>query len=272
MHPEVLKNLVRFKDALREELRKHTQHALQQEERSYRVLINAKTGDMRFVDTVSELGLQMTRVKGAEIVADEWWKAHLVVTVKSGKVLFTLFDASEEAHRRARLAKLAWRILCETLTVLNCKAKEMEDMGARDRLPEEAILQNLSSIDLSKPGEAIEELPGWSGSIDRIAAEARLEKKPAGTYLLREADGMTQAAIPLVEACPGAWVRFYVLTAVTEDQRIVDVLLLQTHRGWAVHQDTPDLNDPLYAFYSSLRALLLSLGPIARYPIRAMAA
>ncbi len=271
MHPEVLKNLVRFKDALREELRAHKQPP-RGTERSYQVLINCRTGDMRFVEKIAGMEPHLFRAAMPEAAAEEWWKARLVVTVKSGKVLFTLFNGTEEAHRRASLAKLAWRILCETLTVLNCKAKELNSGSSSEALPEEAVLQNLSSIDLSKPGEAIEELPGWSGMIDRMTAEARLDGKPAGTYLLREADEVTQAAIPLIEAHPGSWLHFYVLSAVTEDQRMIDILMLQTHQGWAIHQDNPDLEDSAYAFYSSPRALLLSLGPIARQPIRPLAA
>ena len=267
MHPEVLKNLVRFKEALRDELRLHKGQD-RAPERSYQVLVNCRTGDMRFLE---KIGASSSLPTPAQETLD-WWNARLVVTVKSGKVLFTLFNDHEKAHQRAALAQLAWRILCETLTVLNCKAKEMNAATSQGTLPEEAVLHNLSSIDLSKPGEAIEELPGWSGALDRMAAEARLEGHVPGTYLLREADEVTRAAIPLVEAHPGSWLHFYVLTAVTEDRRMIDVLLLQTHQGWTVHQDNPDLGDSAYAFYSSPRALLLSLGPIARHPMRSLAA
>ncbi len=113
----------------------------------------------------------------------------------------------------------------------------------------------------------MEDLPGWCGFITRVEAEKRLMKSPVGTYLLREGDGITMCFTFHLEEENHAPLHSYVMTLVEEEEKISDLLILQTNRGWSLYRDNPDLQDPVdYSYYSSPRALIESLKK-AKQPI-----
>ena len=113
-----------------------------------------------------------------------------------------------------------------------------------------------------------ESCQGWMGSLSRIEAEHKLDGKPVGTYLLREGDGLTASTAfhlaqeNLLEIVP------YLLTVVEGEEKIADILIIQTNRGWILYHDDPNLSDKaLYTYFPTLRAVLDYLKPIATRPV-----
>lgn len=268
---EVLNNLIRFKDNLlemREEERQRRGVGEGEQERKYKVLLNRRTGDMRFAQKISALEHHIAR-RGAKKEAPEDWKeVQIIVYQKNPKepAHFEVRDTHNHVLKAADVDPLAWRIANETIDVLNHKAKEVK--AARgEMLTEEAILNDLSSIHLSVQRERIEDLPGWMGTLSRIDAEKILEGKPIGTYLLREGDEIAVASSfhfaeeNLISIHP------YLVTVVEEENKIADILILQTTKGWIHYEDDPNLKDPSYQYYPSPQTLLRTLSKIVRQPL-----
>lgn len=277
---EVLNNLIRFKDNLLEmrgEEREHRQDDEPGEEnrgkkgkRTYKVLLNRKTGDMRFAQKISSLEQHIAR-KGTKKgeSAEDWKEIHLIVQQKSARdaAHFEVTDSNNASLKPADIDPLAWRIASETLNVLNEKAKEVQ--GKYEKiLPEEAALLDLSSIHLQTQKGAIEDLPGWKGSLSRKNAEEFLDGKPVGTYLLREGDEITVSIAFHFSEENLLSIHPYLLTVVEKDQKIADILLLQTNKGWTLYHDDPNLKDlDLYHYYPSAEAILHSLRSVAILPL-----
>src|SRR5690606_32136211 len=128
--------------------------------------------------------------EGCKIYAEDWKEVHLTVIQEKGReVYFEVLDARDSQLDPKDLDPLAWRVTQEMVQVLNLKGKEVQTLD--DKLPEEAILQDLSLIHLTIPKKQIEEFLGWMGTISRKEAEEFLKEKPVGTYLLREGDSVT---------------------------------------------------------------------------------
>lgn len=270
---EVLNNLIRFKDNLLEMRGEEREKREQQEEekkreRKYRVLLNRKTGDMRFARKISSLEHHITKKKGKE-TPEDWKEIHLIVHQRSPGELahFEVRDAHDKAIKPTDMDPLAWRIASETVDILNAKAKEVKGKEG-DQLAEEAALTDLSSIHLAAPKERIEDLAGWMGSVSRIDAEKRLEGRPVGTYILREGDEITVAISFHFGEENLLSIHPYILTAVAAEEKIVDVLILQTNKGWTLYHDDPNLKDSvLYRYFPTPQALLQTLGAMALYPL-----
>jgi hypothetical protein len=261
---EVLNNLIRFKDNLLEMHAKEKQGG-GSKGRSYKVLLNRKTGDMRFAQKISSLEQHFPRkAKGAP---EDWKEVRIVVEQKSrgSPVHFEVRDVHDETLKSSDVDPLAWRIAKETLDVLNLKGKEVHAVPV-EMLPEEAVLRDLSSIHLAPQGESIEDLPGWAGALSRLEAEKKLSGKAIGTYLIREGDSLDYtlsrqlSVANLLDSYP------YVLTVVEKDDKISECLFLQTEKGWLLYSDEPILGR--YIFYSTPQALLQTLSGIARHPLR----
>ncbi len=272
---EVLNNLIRFKDNLlemrgdegRHSRDQHKEREEKKEGRSYKVLLNRHTGDMRFAQKISSLESHIHRKGKSKASPEDWKEIHIIVnqSQKEG-IHFEARDASDHALKPADIDPLAWRIAKETLEVLNVKGKEVDHLEA-GMLPEEAVLQDLSSIHLGRPKEMIEDLAGWFGAIGRIEAEKILENQPVGTYLLREADEMMAVAASNLSRTNQIEIHPYLLTLVEKDLKISDILFLQTNKGWTLYEDDPNLKDPFYHFHASPQALLHSLSSRARRPM-----
>ncbi len=250
---EVLNNLIRFKDSL---LEKKLQKS---KERIYKVLLNCKTGDMRFPQKIKSLEYSIARKKGRGEAPNDWKEARIMVTDH-----FELQNVHNQRMEPTEVDPLAWRIIRETFEVLNLRAKEIKEGG----LPEEAVLRDLSSIHLSTPVDRIEDLPAWVGKLDRERSEKKLEGKLEGTYLIREGDPLTQAIGFHIAEENHTPVRTFLLTLVEEEEKISDILLLQTDKGWTQYFDDPNLLDlTLYQYESSPEVLLSKLHGIAKKPI-----
>jgi hypothetical protein len=216
---------------------------------------------MRFVQKISQIESHISRKGNKKESVEDWKEIRIIIQQNSPSEAahFEVQDAHEKSLKPAELEPLAWRIASETLDFLNLKAKEVVGKHL-EMLPEEAILNDLSSIQISQSKEQIESFPGWMGSIDRIEAEQILNGKPEGTYLLRQGDELTLSISFHFEEENLLQVHPYLLTIVQKEGKISDILLLQTNKGWTLYHDDPNLNDAgLYQYFPSLHTLLLKL-------------
>lgn len=259
---EVLNNLIRFKDHLLEMGGERRQGI-----RSYKVLLNRRTGDMRFAQKISSLEHHIARKKTQKESPEDWKEVRIIVHQESTPKAahFEVCDTQSKPLKPSDIDPLAWRIASETLEVLNTRAEQVQ---SSNQPIEEAVLHDLSSIHLAAQKERIEELPGWRGSISRIDAERKLMGKPTGTYLLRNGDEITLSISFHFAEENRLSIHPYLLTVVEKEDKIADILLLQTNKGWVLYHDDPNLTDPvLYHYHPSPQGLLHSLGQTARYPL-----
>jgi hypothetical protein len=271
---EVLNNLIRFKESLAEmrgEREGHEEHlpAEKKKERKYKVLMNRKTGDMRFAQKISSFEHHIGRKSGKKEAPEDWKEIQLIVhqQVKSEAAHFEVLDSQNRSLKPSELEPLAWRVASETLDVLNQKAEEVKGQ-LLDMLPEEAALYDLSSIHISSMKDRINDLPGWLGSISRLDAEQMLDGKPEGTYLLREGDELTIAIAFHFEEENHLHIHPYLVTVIEGEGKISDILFLQTSKGWILYFDNPNLNDRvLYEYFPSAQALLQHIKQTAKRPL-----
>lgn len=277
---EVLNNLIRFKDNLLEirdggegfgekEESKEEERKGKSGRRSYKLLLNRKTGDMRFAKKISAMEYHISQKTGKKETAEEWKEVRMIVSQQSSQspVHFEINDPHNQSLRPSDIDPLAWKIASETLDILNQKGEEVKGVKG-EMLPEEAVLEDLSSIHIGMPKEEIDDLPGWMGSLGRIEAEKRLDQKPVGTYLLREGDEITISTSFHFAEENFLSIHPYVLTVVEKEKKISDILFLKTDKGWIFYHDDPDLKDKsVYFYYRSPRELLQSLGELVRNPV-----
>ncbi len=267
---EVLNNLIRFKDSLLDR-RDERSEQLPRGRRSYKVLLNCKTGDMRFAKKISSLEHHISRSRkvGRGETPGDWKEIQIIVSQETPAEVahFEVLDAKNRSLNPADIEPLAWKIASETLDILNQKAEQVKGEN-KDLLPEEVVLKDLSSIHISVSKDRIEDLPGWMESLSRIEAEQMLQGKPVGTYLLREGDELTVSISFHVAEENLLQIRPYLLTVVEQEGKVSDILLLQTGKGWTLYQDDPNLKDPvLYKYFSSPQGLLRQISGIARFPL-----
>lgn len=264
---EVLNNLIRFKESLIQKrgLKAKTDKGLI---RTYPVLLNRHTGDMRFTQSIRALESHISKRENKRDSHADWKQVffHIEQRNHHEPVHFEIRDPQDHFLKPSDIDPLAWKIASETLDILNLKAKETSQV-LDGLLPEEAIVNDLSSLYLSSPKERIEDLPGWMGSLGRIDAEKILHSKRVGTYLLREGDELTIASSFHLAEESRLSIRPYLLTVVKEEGKIADILLLQTNKGWILYEDEPNLSDPSYEYYPSALALIKNLKQIASYPL-----
>lgn len=125
-------------------------------------------------------------------------------------------------------------------------------------------------MNLKEFQKQIEEHSAWKGDLDREKAEKALEGQREGTYLFRKADRLVKDSCyhfiqeNHLEMIP------YLLTLVESEEKVVDILLLATEKGWVIYHDDPDLfSEKIYHFRKSLSELLsLDLKNSASFPSR----
>lgn len=261
---EVLNNIIRFKDSLLD-IRSGDMTRLSKEQRTYGILLNRRTGDMRFPEKIRSLEPRFSRSsKGSPA---DWKESHLIVKKDAlAELHFEMLDDHDQALQPTDLERVAWEIANETLLVLNEMAKRAQ-IDLADPLPEESVLHDLTSIRMAIIPEKLEAHPGWHGSIDRMDAEKKLQGAIEGTYVMRMADSTTWLTADQLAQNNRLSLYPYVLTAVLPEGKISDYLLFQTERGWVCYDEEPDLRNPCYQYYSTLSALLFSLQSWAKYPL-----
>lgn len=269
---EVLNNLIRFKDSLldrKDNLQED--NSVPRGRRVYQVLLNCKTGDMRFAKKISALEhhIARSRKEGRGESPGDWKEIQMIVSQATPAEIahFEVLDAKNHSLNPSELEPLAWKVASETLDLLNQKAQFIKG-EEKNLLPEVAVLKDLSSIHISVSKDKIEDLPGWMQSLNREDAEAMLEGKPIGTYLLREGDEMTVSISFHASEENDLPIHPYLLTVVEAEGKISDILLLRTGKGWTLYHDDPNLKDPvLYKYVSSPLGLIKLLSGVAKFPL-----
>lgn len=249
---EVLNNIVRFKDSLNDR-----QVNEKGRNRSYPVLLNKKTGDIQFAQKLEPL-IHVPKKKAK--APEDWQEVQIDVSMKDGEVHFAL------AESPTGLERAAFQVINETLEALNRIAHEKRS-SAKEGLPEKEILNDLSTIQLVSPHVRIDDLPGWLGRVSRLDAEKMLQNHSNGTYLLRSGGEDTNAIAFHLSEENHFLIKAYLCTVVESHEKISDILLLDTDRGWTIYLDNPDLGDPQYEYLPSAQALLHSISSRAKHPI-----
>ncbi len=255
---EVMNNIIRFQDTLLKS-KGHPQEL--GKGRSYPVMLNFRTGDFRFAEEMSNLehhfaSPQTIKQKAA---LEEWRNVQLQIWQRTKNHWeCTLCDETDHKLRPRNLEPLAWRIIEETVDVLN-EILQAQAPKTTESLPEKAALTDLSAIHLSTHPGSIEDLPGWKGPLDRFEAEASLKKAPKGTYVLRSGDEETKAVAFQLSQENGVRVKAYVCTVVESEKKISDILILHSVNGWTLYDDNPDLTDSQYIYSPSPQGVMLQL-------------
>lgn len=257
-HLEVFNNIVRFKNILEEP---HRKISLSDEDRSYPILLNRKTGDLRFLEAAE---MQQAPPSG--------WKRGEIHVREKGKRIYLEFLDEKSSHLKAEeLAPFAWRILQETSEALNqmLAAHGASHQTSQGALWEKTALKDLSQIHLSNPHHGlIEMLPGWRGRLGRVEAELILEGMPVGSYLLREGDTGTRGLVLHLSEANKVSLRAYLCTVVEARGKVSDLLLLQSGTRWTWYRDNPDLHDSEYEFFPSPGSALHKIHHRARHPMK----
>ncbi len=260
---EVLNNIIRFKDNLLE--RKPEDR--EKEKRSYPVLLNRKTGDIRFAQKIESIEHHFPRKGQNKGNAADWKEIQIDVSVKKGEVHFDLRDQAHHPIKPEGLEPIAFLVINETLEALNQIAHQHRSFRS-EGLPEEQILKDLSDIHLSPSQTRIDDFPGWLGSVTRIDAEKMLQKRPHGTYLLRHVEELGRAMIFHLAEENRMVVKGYLCTIIEGKEKISDLLFIQIDRGWTIYQDDPNLSAHHYLYYPSLQTLLDEIRHRAKSPLR----
>lgn len=271
---EVLNNLVSFKDNLSELREKQERDREDKEEhkgekkRKYKVLLNRKTGDMRFIQKISVIEEKIAEREYREESLEDFKEIQIIVNDRSDEApQFEVLDNEEKSLNPHDIDPIAFRVTSETIELLNKKAEEEVHLP-KEFLLEEEVLRDLSSIQVELESEQIQHLPGWVGAIDRIEAEKLLETKEIGTYLLRAGDEITEQSAFHLDKESHLSLHPYILTVVQDQSKISDLLLLQTDKGWTVYHDDPNLNDPeIYQFFPTVKVLIDQMKEIAKNPL-----
>jgi len=253
---EVFSNLTKFSANLKNKSRKGKNL---QEQRSYTVMLNQKTGGMSFDQKISITGtknpIHLLKVEDLKVL-------RIIVTGDKAP----LFETEDLGN--LGLSDEAMRVAQETMDVLNLRSKEIKK-NSSDELPEAIVLQNLSWVKMARRAD-LHQLPGWVGDISRKEAEKRLKSCEIGTYLIRKPDDLTldgaaeQAVIDIGDHNHTS-IDSFVITFVGFEEKISEYLILYTESGWMLFNDEPILkNSPKY---DSFENLLKQLGPHVYKPI-----
>lgn len=192
---------------------------LKDKKRFFHAAINCDTGDIKFVEHIPSEG--------------KWKEVRVDVNGT-----FELREPDDTPIKHSAMAKVAWRVLNETLEAVN---KMLHSPGK-----EVAYLKY----------QSIEDKPGWVGAVGRIEAEKKLIGKPLGTYVLRLGDEYTQVTANNLSETNKKFVKAYICTHVESEGKISDSLFLLTDDGWTHYRDNPDLSDSEYKYHNSPESLI----------------
>lgn len=253
----VFTNLSRFKESLS----KIPPGASSLAQREYKVLLDCKSGEMRFPKEIRDL--QFSISSKSRISTQDWKDVRLIVVNENGNARFEIRDAQNHLLDSPDVKGVAKR----TLEVLNGEAQKIRGVVSK-LLPEQVALQNLTSIQVQTRRHEIESLPEWAGAMTFEEAEKKLENAPIGTYLIRWGDDVA-LMIDRMKMEYRCDIQPYSLTFAAEEKKISEILILQLPWGWIKYQDEPDLRSSLYTVYTSAQELLKSLNTMAWIPYRA---
>jgi hypothetical protein len=243
---EVFNNLMRFKQCLGGQVNGNLNG-----DRIYKGMVDCKTGEIQFPEAqLPKYGL------------GGWKEIQFEVNTKNKGVGF--FEAREVNHHpldSGNMTPVAVLLVMETIQALN-------EITAHSpaQLPEKAAFDGLSNLEIPS-FRAIEMMPGWIGKIDRMQAEKELNSKPIGTYLLRNGDSFTEVIAQRLMEGNKMGVEVFICTLVEPEDKISDILILLTDKGWVFYRDNPDLLDSEYVYHSTPEILLEKLGKRLKYTV-----
>jgi hypothetical protein len=242
---EVLNNLIRFKNNLLDQEEKIDVPV--QGKRSYAILVNRRTGELRFEAPKKKAG--------SKLRSSDWEECRILVESREEEVHFRLTDMKGSSVEPKHLESLAVAILFETLDVLNYLASLYHPDP--QELPENTVLEHLSDLHISVVAEPIESTPGWRGALSRVEAEKILSGAAPGTYLLRDGGKIVDGVAEQLGQSNETTVKLYVLAFVDAQGEVAEHLLVQTEWGWTVKRDESNLSR--YEYHAGLPALIRSL-------------
>ena len=231
--------------------------------RTYRVMMNKKTGGFRFPESINTLGSMISRPGNPKSSPSDWKEIQIKVKDETVGIHFEIADNRGAPIELNDLEPLARTIAKETLNLLNQKGKQVPHITGK-MLPEEYALRDLST-------SGIEQLEGWHGAATRINAELLLSKWPVGTYLLREPERVTLWSSSLLEKENHVRLHTYILTVVEDQKKISDYQIIETDKGWTFYRDNPDIGDEkntIYVFHPTVQSLLESFKDVAKTPLK----
>jgi len=234
-----LKNL----DHLRNYVLKHP------DQEKISILIDPVTGEMNLPQSLQDFEFLIKKPKMREKRHPE--QAKLSIHPTQAGVEFDLVDNQDQKENLRRFSEEAFVVLTETLKILN------QMLGPNYHSAKE-LFSHLDSVKMEDLGSEIQQRPEWRSSIDRSEAEAILEYRPVGTYLLREGDVETREFEENLRSTNAHPFCLFVLTFVEDVEKISDRLLIRRREGWATYDDNPDLN--AYSYCRDLDRLLVDAG------------
>jgi hypothetical protein len=182
-------------------------------------------------------------------------QAELIVKQTGEGIVFEIDDRPDHELDLKELDERAQKVARQTLHLLN-QQKAKSPREAFDRLRN-------AEIEVLAP--EIQNQPAWRSDIlTRAQAEAWLKESPFGTFILRNGDDVTEEIEGRLHKVNRFPFHCYVMTKVEENQKIVDVLLIQRVNGWAIYNDEPDLTQYRYQTLSSLLSQAGALMPLPR--------
>jgi hypothetical protein len=231
--PEVLSNLQEYRKAFSSSWKSH-------QDGNCRALVHRQTGKIKVARKIHEIRDSLGH-EGLLSNPNDWQEISILYQKESLQVL----DENGKPFSFKSLSRFAWRIVTETLTVLQW----LRDKG--DKIKDE------TDFSLYPQGELPENCHGWMGEISREKAEELLASKQKGTYLMREADPMTLSCAFHLSQRHEIFIFPYILS-VREEGKIAEKVFFETDRGWTFYEDEPDLKGPEYRFHPSVSQLLRS--------------
>ena len=218
---------------------------------------------MQFSCKIDSARLHVPKTQKTHV--SDWESLQLCVGVEYGHIHFALKPGETKELQKPGFERIAIQVLIETIDALNRLAAEY-GQGAKT-VSEVDVVRDLSEVYFEPVAVRIDDLPGWVGAVERIDAEKMLQRRQNGTYLLRSAPPATQAiAFHLAEE-NRIDVKAYLCTVVESHQKIADILLLDTEKGWTTYQDNPNLLAPIYQYHANIQALLHALHGRAKHPL-----
>lgn len=221
--------------------------------RFYKVLINKKTGAIRF-----EKERQDKQDLEDQDIQTLYLYVHNPETVVS-EPAFKVVSENSHSFDLNSLNKKAEIVVRETLYVLNVKSKEFHNEKER---VEDFVLENLDEFSLSMDQEEVLKTLAYKGAVTRSQAEDLLEEKEVGSYLIRDLDHLEDSVRHCfnVENCINC--RGYIITVKSQHDKICEYLVYN-NGGWEVYNDDLDYQQQFSTFSELIKTI-----PSATLPLK----
>lgn len=200
-------------------------------------VVNRVTGAMRF----SEM---------AGLNPHEW--KHIVIQVDLNTQNIQVFEEKEGSFECKDLEPTAYRIMAETLRVLQHLVQQLKD------------LKELSCFEIeSSSGSSRDPVHEAWYQLDRVGAESFLKEHATGAYFFRKDRYAALLESELAES-HRKMVKCVTLTFLDPEQIVRDRTIVRYNERWLFYDDDPTLSGESF---QSIGDLLASMGSILRNPL-----